>query len=623
MEGRQVTEIVKNFQIHLDLIKNQKNDLIQIKKGDLNTVLFEFLITENDEPVNLTDSTIVMSVLKPSGLSVVQDCTLTDPVNGKCEALLLNQALIETGAHTAELTITKGADISVTRSFEYVSLNIIMNDLTIVSSNDWLILQEMLLKEGPAGQIGPAGPMGPTGPAGPIGPTGLTGPKGDTGATGLTGAMGPTGPMGPQGPAGPIGLTGATGATGGIGPAGPKGDTGATGLQGPKGDTGLTGPIGPTGPQGPPYEPVQITGEGVEPTTIPEFIGQTIINTTDDTFFVATALTADSWKKVLLDVAPEKPLVETTTLTNAVRLDWEVGDALSWSVYRSDTKGKLGTLIADSIVVNTFTDSTVTGGITYYYTVIVKGLTQVTHSDQYEATPYSILVYDDKIVDFTGYAGWTVYGTVEATADFGNVSTVQGGDRLKIDTAERLRFELPVGMLGSANTGGIIKANIAGKDDYTFEYEIRFDSGFPWSKGGKIPGLSGGAGYTGGEPAWAGDGFSVRIMWREGGRLIPYVYHYNQPENFGDTFGATLGYVTDTKAHKIKYYIVLNTGSNSDGILKIYLDDILVFEKRDIVFRTDHSKIDTAHIAIFAGGSTPDWNMTGTGYIRLSYLDWR
>ena len=76
-------------------------------------------------------------------------------------------------------------------------------------------------------------------------------------------------------------------------------------------------------------------------------------------------------------------------------------------------------------------------------------------------------------------------------------------------------------MVGSAIQAGLLKAKIAGKNDYTIEYEIRFDLGFPWSKGGKVPGFSGGVGYTGGAPAWDGDGFSVRLMWREDGRIIP------------------------------------------------------------------------------------------------------
>jgi hypothetical protein len=181
-----------------------------------------------------------------------------------------------------------------------------------------------------------------------------------------------------------------------------------------------------------------------------------------------------------------------------------------------------------------------------------------------------MVLYSNRLVDFTGWPAWTVYGADQITADFGNVDTIQGGDRLKVDTTDRLRFFLPVGQVGSANAGGIIKAKIEPRDEYLFEYEIRFDAGFPWSKGGKIPGLSGGAGYTGGVPATAGDGFSVRIMWREDGRLIPYVYHTKMKENFGDTFGETLGYVTNTKAHKIKYHVKLNTGANSDGILQIF-----------------------------------------------------
>ena len=322
-------------------------------------------------------------------------------------------------------------------------------------------------------------------------------------------------------------------------------------------------------------------------------------------------------------IPPNEIVLEVTNLTNAVQLDWEVGTASSWAIYRSEVKNKLGEKLVKDLITNTYTDSTVIGGTTYYYTLAVEDANQKTISDQVEAKPYSITVYGSKRVDFNGYAGWTVYGSAEATADFGNEFTVQGGTRLKIDTGEKLRFEMPIGQVGSANTGGIIKANIAGKTDYTIEYGIKFDGPFPWSKGGKVPGFSGGAGYTGGAPAWDGDGFSVRLMWREGGRIIPYLYHYNQPDEFGDTFGETLGYFTDTKEHIVKYYAVLNTGANPDGILKIYLDGVQVFDKRDLIYRTNDCKIDTAHIAIFAGGSDASWNMTDTGYIRLNYFDWR
>jgi hypothetical protein len=328
-----------------------------------------------------------------------------------------------------------------------------------------------------------------------------------------------------------------------------------------------------------------------------------------------------------------KPEVKLTSLTNSVRLDWPVTEnTTSWNIYRSEVAGTLGEKVLGGSFIkeNTFTDTTVVGGTTYYYTVESKNATSNTalKSEQMAGFPVSELVYENKLVDFIGYTGWTVYGAPEVTNDFGNASTVQGGDRLKIDTAERLRFYLPVGQVGSANAGGIIKSRIAGKDEYTLEYEIRFDTGFPWSKGGKVPGLSGGAGYTGGVPATAGDGFSVRMMWREDGRIIPYVYHFKQEDQFGDTFGATLGYFTNTKAHLVKYYVKLNTSGGgaegiSDGILRIYIDNILVFEKTDMCYRTDQSQIDTCHIAVFPGGSTADWNMTADGYIRLSYVSWQ
>ena len=324
---------------------------------------------------------------------------------------------------------------------------------------------------------------------------------------------------------------------------------------------------------------------------------------------------------------PEKPILKITNLTNAVRLDWQpTAETTSFKVYRTSNPDNLGPMLIELTPdITTYTDTTATGGNTYYYTVKAVNPSKAKNSDKLAGNPSSILIYENRTVDWNSWAAWTIYGTAETESDFGNARYVGGGDRLKIDTAGRLRFFLPAGFIGTANTGGSVRAHIVGKDEYTFEYAIRFDPGFPWSKGGKIPGFSGGAGYTGGEGELArtlGDGFSVRIMWREGGRLIPYVYHAGMTKDYGDTFGKTIGYLVDGTTHLIRYYAKLNTGSNADGILRIYLDDVLKVEKTDILYRTDDSKIDTAHLSIFAGGSTADWNMTADGYIRLDHYSW-
>jgi len=321
-----------------------------------------------------------------------------------------------------------------------------------------------------------------------------------------------------------------------------------------------------------------------------------------------------------------KPIVQETILYNAVRLDWEpTPNTTSYKIYRTTNIENLGAMLQEiTDGTTTFTDATAIGGTTYYYTVKAVNDWNATNSDKITAIPSSIVTYEDRMIDFIGYTAYQVYDATAVTNDFGNVDTLQGDTRLKIDTSERLRFEMPVDQLGSANTGGIIKAKIVPKNEYTLEYEIRFDNLFPWSKGGKVAGMSGGKGYTGGEGALArtGDGWSVRMMWREDGRIIPYVYHALMDGDYGDTFGLTLGYFTYTQPHKVKYYIKLNTGSDQNGILQIWLDDVQIMNKTDLCYRTDNSKIDTCHVAIFAGGSTVDWNMQGSSYIRLSYIKW-
>ena len=64
-------------------------------------------------------------------------------------------------------------------------------------------------------------------------------------------------------------------------------------------------------------------------------------------------------------------------------------------------------------------------------------------------------------------------------------------------------------------------------------YDVQFEEGFDFVKGGKLPGLFGGEGNTGGGIPTGMDGFSARMMWRGNGRVVQYVYYPDQPEHFG------------------------------------------------------------------------------------------
>ena len=281
---------------------------INLKTDDLDSVQFVFTITNNGVPFDLSNSESVrLTIMKPSGLSVIQDCVVTDALDGVCEVILTNQAYDENGINLGEIYINDIGRVHVTRRFEYMSLNSILTEamanaptdgagLPIVGYSDPVdVIPEYIGQiyintfdkrsfiagsalgdweridiQATAGPEGPQGPQGPIGLTGPIGPTGPTGPQGPQGLTGPQGPKGDTGLQGPKGDTGERGLTGPKGDTGPIGLTGPEGPTGPQGLTGPKGDTGETGPIGLTGPQGPvgPEGPQGIQGEAGTGVTI-------------------------------------------------------------------------------------------------------------------------------------------------------------------------------------------------------------------------------------------------------------------------------------------------------------------------------------------------------------------
>jgi hypothetical protein len=115
-----------------------------VKESDLNSVQFNFQVTDNGALVDLTGAEVRLVVLKPSGLTVVQDCEMVEAVTGLCRVLLSNQAYLEIGNYTGELVITTPTSTLVTRSFSYSSLDAILDDETLESANDWQAIHDIL-----------------------------------------------------------------------------------------------------------------------------------------------------------------------------------------------------------------------------------------------------------------------------------------------------------------------------------------------------------------------------------------------------------------------------------------------------------------------------------------------
>ena len=143
--------------------------------------------------------------------------------------------------------------------------------------------------------------------------------------------------------------------------------------------------------------------------------------------------------------------------------------------------------------------------------------------------------------------------------------------------------------------------------EYIFEYKIRFDTGYDFSRGGKIPGLAGASAPTGCVTT-NGSGFSARSMWRQGGALIGYLYDNNQSQACGT--GITTNFrFTIGRWHDFKQRVRLNTGNGNNGILQIWVDGAMVIDRSNISYMNTggSNRIDQVLFHSFFGGSTQDW----------------
>lgn len=191
------------------------------------------------------------------------------------------------------------------------------------------------------------------------------------------------------------------------------------------------------------------------------------------------------------------------------------------------------------------------------------------------------------------------------------VTTVWSGTRrtVALDGAAKVftaGFE--AGKFGGMGNGHIIRLPIAPGSEYVFEYRLRFDEGYDFSRGGKIPGLGGGNAPSGCETS-TGVGFTARQMWRENGRLIGYIYDMDQRGECGNNLETGFSFVVG-RWYTIKQRIKLNTGTQHNGVLQLWVDDRQVINRSNMGWMGEapNRRIDRIFLDFFFGGSTADWS---------------
>jgi len=180
---------------------------------------------------------------------------------------------------------------------------------------------------------------------------------------------------------------------------------------------------------------------------------------------------------------------------------------------------------------------------------------------------------------------------------------------------------------GLSNKGGSkFRVKISPLNEATLEYDLMFEEGFNFNKGGKLPGIGGGVAQTGGHNSK--NGFSIRLMWYSKGtkksikdtskaNLFAYLYYPLKKEKYGENINLNT-LITSNKWYHIKIYTKLNDLNKKNGVLKIWINGKLVLYKDDFVFRINDIKINQLLFHTFFGGHGKKWASPKN---QFSYFD--
>ncbi len=171
-----------------------------------------------------------------------------------------------------------------------------------------------------------------------------------------------------------------------------------------------------------------------------------------------------------------------------------------------------------------------------------------------------------------------------------------------------LKVVYPEGAFGPEDGGIQFLVSLRPADELWLSYWVKFETGFDFRRGGKLPGLtSHGAKYSGGVIPEAGDGWSARYMWRQEGTAEIYFYYVDMPGPWGESLPLRTKF-KPSHWHHLVQRIRINTPGKSDGSLEVWIDGKQLMSQTDIRFRKGkQGRIDSFYFSTFHGGNTRDW----------------
>jgi hypothetical protein len=204
---------------------------------------------------------------------------------------------------------------------------------------------------------------------------------------------------------------------------------------------------------------------------------------------------------------------------------------------------------------------------------------------------------------------------------------------------QMLRVEYPKGGLGPQETGvqfPIVFRNMKNCDnglyrEAYFRYYVKFEKGFDFNRGGKLPGLMGGGRSwvrSGGNQPDGTNGWTLRFMWRKNGELVIYAYvpKSNNGKWGSQTWGQDISTAVNARPGRwycIEQYVNVGTPEKDNGILKVWINGKEKISIDDMLFwntANNAGKIGGIYFSTFHGGNTRDWAPQNDSYARFDGL---
>ncbi|KAF8973269.1 polysaccharide lyase family 14 protein [Flammula alnicola] len=163
-------------------------------------------------------------------------------------------------------------------------------------------------------------------------------------------------------------------------------------------------------------------------------------------------------------------------------------------------------------------------------------------------------------------------------------------------------------------------------------YELAFDAGFNWVKGGKLPGLRGGlnsTGCSGGNKADGLDCFSSRLMWRTSGagEIYAYIPATNNlcseksitcNSDFGISIQRGAFSFVSGQWMRVTQIVQLNNPPDvANGYIALYFNDLLAVSQTGLQIRASNSVVANGfYFSTFFGGNLAQSYLNTHTYFR-------